>query len=348
MRKLYREFFYIPKHGKIREKVMLMRVVMTVAITIFCLAAMGITAYAYFAYNVTSASNVIKAATFETNVNIQITDENGEAVEVITSNYKSHVATLKANTTYFVTLKPTDKSTAETGFVIVTADGCDKSYHTQQLGVDGDTTRPQITFSLILGADTKVTFLAHWGTSSYYGYKSDSEQYIKQGETVQIPVNGAVSSTNQEEDGNKEPTTPETTTPTEVVHTAGSGETLSKIAELYNTTTARIAAYNNIADPNNIQAGQTLKIPPADWVMPENTTTQSTTPTETTPPETTGTSEPTNTTEPSSSTSEDTTQTTEPAATENTSTEASTETQPATETTETTDTTGAPTTEANE
>lgn len=335
MRKLYREFFYIPKHGKIREKVMLMRVVMTVAITIFCLAAMGITAYAYFSYNVTSASNVIKAATFETNVNIQITDENGEAVEVITSNYKSHVATLKANTTYFVTLKPTDKSTAKTGFVIVTADGCDKSYHTQQLGVDGDITRPQITFTLVLGADTKVMFLAHWGTSSYYGYNSDSEQYIKQGETIQIPVNG-VAVSDVQDDNTKEPTTSETTTPSEVIHTVAAGESLSKIAELYNSTIERIAVYNNLADPNSIQVGQTLKIPPAEWVIPENTTppaSETTKPAETTPPATT---EPTDTEETA------TTETTTPeVSTEPTETTASTETQPEEETT------GASATEAN-
>ncbi len=212
MRKRYNDFFYIPKHGKIREKVILTRIVTTITIVIMCLAAMSFTAYAYFSYNITSACNVIKAATFETNVNIQITDENGEAVEAITSNYKSHVATLKANTTYFVSLKPTDKSTAKTGFVIVTADGCNKSYHTQQLGVDGDKTRQKITFTLVLGADTKVTFLAHWGTSSYYGYNSDSDQYIKQGETVQIPVNGVVASDVQE-NNTKEPTTLEETTP---------------------------------------------------------------------------------------------------------------------------------------
>ena len=33
MRKLYNEFFYIPKYGKIREKVMLARVAMTVVMS---------------------------------------------------------------------------------------------------------------------------------------------------------------------------------------------------------------------------------------------------------------------------------------------------------------------------
>ena len=57
MRKLYNEFFYIPKHGKVREKVMLTRLTMTITIVIMCLAAMSITAYAYFSYNITSGKD---------------------------------------------------------------------------------------------------------------------------------------------------------------------------------------------------------------------------------------------------------------------------------------------------
>lgn len=345
MRKLYREFFYIPKYGKIREKVMLTRVVSTVAIIVFCLAAMGITAYAYFSYDITSARNKIQAANFETNVNIQITDENGESVEVITSNYKSHVATLKANTKYFITLKPTQKSTATTGFVIVTAEGCEDRYHTQQLGKDGSGNTDTVTFYLVLGADTKVTFLAHWGTSSYYGYNSDSDQYIKQGETVQIPVNGLTATDNNGEDNSTETKDPETTTPTEIVHTVASGESLYKIAELYNTTVARIVAHNNIENANSIQVGQIIKIPPTEWVMPENTTPKPTEPVETTPP-TTETTKPVETTPPATS---EPAGTEEPSATESTTpattldpTESIATTEPQSE-----ETTDATTTEAN-
>lgn len=78
MKELYNEFFHIPKHGKVREKVMLMRTAITVVIMIVCLAAMSITAYAYFSYNVTSGSNTIKAANFD--ALITITDENNISV----------------------------------------------------------------------------------------------------------------------------------------------------------------------------------------------------------------------------------------------------------------------------
>ena len=55
MRKIYEEFFHVPKHGKIRENVILSRITLAVFIIVACLAAMSISAYAYFSHNVTSA-----------------------------------------------------------------------------------------------------------------------------------------------------------------------------------------------------------------------------------------------------------------------------------------------------
>lgn len=199
MRKLYNEFFYIPKHGRVREKVMLTRIAMTVTIVIMCLAAMSITAYAYFSYNISSGSNIIKAAHFETKVSIQITDENGEAVDIkpITSNYQTHKVELNAGKSYTVTVTPTENSTAKTGFVVVTAEGCDQTYHTQQLGIDENVTdgeTPSITFKLMITDSTEVRFLAHWGTSTFYdAYKNkgDTEElYIIRDEEVKMIVNG--------------------------------------------------------------------------------------------------------------------------------------------------------------
>lgn len=222
MRKLYNEFFYIPKHGKICEKVMLAHVAMTVVTMVVCLAAMGITAYAYFSYNVTSGSNIIKAANFETQVQVQIADVNGEPVEVITSNHKSHMAALKANTEYYITLQHTDRSTAKTGFVIITADKCNSRYHTQQLGKDGDGNTEIITFWLKPNADTKVTFLCHWGTSFYYpDFKEigeNSELYIVNNEHIALSIIGATgttstgaSSTESTTSSKTEPTTTQNT-----------------------------------------------------------------------------------------------------------------------------------------
>lgn len=195
MRKLYDAFFHIPKSIKISEKAILMRLSMVVAVIVACLASLGFAAYAYFSCNITSEVNIIKTANFQTNVSISITDTNNEAVEVITSNYQSHLATLDADTTYKVTLKPAANSTAKTGFVIVTAENCSNRYHTQQLGKDGSTTVKEITFYIKTNATRKVTFFAHWGTSTHYDeYKSKGdhqELYITDGETVELDIIGA-------------------------------------------------------------------------------------------------------------------------------------------------------------
>ena len=317
MRKLYNEFFYIPKHGKIREKVMLTRLISTITIVIVCLSAMSITAYAYFSYNITSGSNMIKAASFYTDVTVQITAEDGTVVETITTNtsdHKSHSAELSANKTYTITVKHNDRSTAQTGFVIVTAEGCETKYHTQQLGRDGDGNTYTITFKLTPGANTIVTFRSHWGTSTYYGYAGDSdnniEEYILDGEDIELVISGSkpnkVSSQSEDTtDKSEESTIPPST----------------------NTTTG--------TETPSTQTSESTTTP----------STETSTPVETTPPETTGESESTNTTEPSSTTTEPATQTTEPAATEPASTESTTETQSVTENSETT---GAPTTEVSE
>lgn len=284
MRKLFNEFFYIPRHGKVREKVMLARLASMITVVIFCLVAMSITAYAYFSYNVTSGSCILKSASFKTEVQVQILDSNGKAVDSnitpVTSDYKSFkIEGLTVGETYTITITPIkDQKSAKTGFVIVKADNCPDVYYTQQLGkdekVDGGETNI-LSFKVMLTDSTTVYLIAHWGTSSCYGYKSDSEQYIKHGETVQIPINGISGTEEPDENESTEPTTPETTEPTEpteTVHTVAAGESLYQIAVQYQTTPELIAAYNEIADPGAIQVGQLIKIPPAGWVMPGNTT----------------------------------------------------------------------------
>lgn len=321
MRKLFREFFYVPKYGKVREKVMLTQVAVSIVIIVMCLAAMSLSAYAFFSYNVTSGSNIIGAANFETNIAIQITDNNGTAINInpITSNYQTHKAEgLEPGKYYTVTITPTEKSTATTGFVVVTADGCKDIYHTQQLGVDKNVAggkTDSVSFKLMLTDETDVIFLAHWGTSFYYDIykdKGDSEEfYITQDEEIKMTVNAPAVNTGKESGSTTPPTSAATGT---------------------NATSAQTSDST---------------IPHTETTKPEDNTT----------PETTGTSEPTSAAAPSVTATEPSatqpTETAETAATEPTETTA-------TETTETTvteateqtqpteETTGALATEASE
>lgn len=173
MRKLIRELFYIPKHSKIPDKAMFVRIITTIVIVVMCLSAMSITAYAYFSYNITSGSNIIKAANFEADVSITVTEKDSSAtVEVTKQKNASYTANLKAGKIYTITLDESDGSTAKTGFCIVSAINCPDVYHSQQIGADsaveGEFT-DKVIFQLKVTADTTVTFLSHWGTSSYYG-----------------------------------------------------------------------------------------------------------------------------------------------------------------------------------
>ena len=207
MRKLYNEFFYVPKYGKgkIREKVMLMRTVMTVVVMTVCLAAMGLTAYAYFTYNVISASNVIRAANFETKVSIQISNSNNEPVTIERTDAKTQAATLHAGKEYLVTIEKA--GTAQTGFCVISAAGCNiEKYHTQQLGKDVKSNtegKDAITFKLMVTDTTVVSFSARWGTSSHYadneGAGENDTMYIIDGETVTMQINGITDPTGSTE-----------------------------------------------------------------------------------------------------------------------------------------------------
>ena len=294
MRKLFNEFFYIPKHGKVREKVMLTRLASMIAIVVLCLAAMTITAYAYFSYNVTSGSNIIRSATFKTEVQVQITDSNGKAVDTvnpITSDYKSFkIEGLTVGETYTISVAPIkDEKAAKTGFVIVTADNCPDTYYTQQLGKDekvegGETSN--LSFKITITDSTTVYLRAHWGTSSYYvDFQNKAEElYITQGEEVTLKINGKdlpKAEQNGEPEGN-----------------------------------------------TGTQEGSTTTTPPA-----ENTTPPApeTTAPSTTPPVSTESSEPTSTTEPASTETTVPSEQTEPENT--TEPQATIETQPTEETT---------------
>ena len=68
MRKLYDEFFYVPKQGNVREKVLVARVAVSVALILLCMAIMNFTAYAYFSCNVSSGLNTIQSAKYNLDI----------------------------------------------------------------------------------------------------------------------------------------------------------------------------------------------------------------------------------------------------------------------------------------
>ena len=267
MKEFYNTYFRIPQDGKISDKVMLVRVGLTAFLMIVCLAAMGLSAYAYFSHNITSGTNMIKAADFDATVEVKI----GE--NIVASENGVYTLEKKA---YTVTL--TKVGTATTGFCIVEiiAGKNTVKYHTEQLGDGGMDPENAVTFTLDLawltGADAvEVAFYPHWGTSCFYGYDStdDKTNYITENSIIEITIINNADLPGDSEEEESVITDPETTEPVVIEYTIQYGDTLSAIAVRFGVTVKQIVAYNNIADPNVILSGQVIKIPPADWKIPD-------------------------------------------------------------------------------
>lgn len=215
MRKLYNEFFYVPKHAKVREKVMKTHAFTTIAIVVFCLVTMSISAYAYFSCNITSDLNVIKTSSFEADVLITtIKDSNNESVTLTKSGNVQHA--LLEGGTYTVKLSK-GESTADTGFCVITVGNT--VYYTQQLGTDvkRNLTEAEMEFTLTVSPNTRIEILSHWGTSSYYGYGDEStdSKYLQHNDIIDLtPPGEEQGEQNTQPPTNEEPST-ETTTPNE-------------------------------------------------------------------------------------------------------------------------------------
>ena len=192
----FMEFIRETRDEKATEKALISRAAMLVVVVVGCLAAMCLTAYAYFTCNITSDTNTLHAAKFEANVSIQLI-ENDQVIETIdpqkTGTWTYAASGLQVGKSYTVTVSPAQGNTASTGYVAVMAGGCRDIYHTQQLGAD--TTAPNgnrqnVTFKLMITDATVVAFEARWGTSAYYPSGTDAEEYIVGGEEIKMVVNG--------------------------------------------------------------------------------------------------------------------------------------------------------------
>ena len=73
-------------------------------------------------------------------------------------------------------------------------------------------------------------------------------------------------------------TLPETTTTIPKTYVIQSGDSLSEIAKLFGVSAAALAAFNNITDPDKIEAGQVISLPQSGATVPTTTPPAPTTP----------------------------------------------------------------------
>ena len=192
--------------NKVSEKNLLTRGLVALTVVILCLAAMTLTAFAYYSLDIVSGSNKIKAAVFDVNVTIQ--GDQGE-VTVTSGPNKTYKAVLPAGT-YSIEVAHSTQSTANTGFV--TMEVADGMYYTRQLTKSDHT--DSLTFTIETNAEMAVKFSACWGTSIYHNTQADI--YIT--ENKKITVAGISDEEVQEPDVSEttepEETEPEVTEPT--------------------------------------------------------------------------------------------------------------------------------------
>ncbi len=221
MKKLYEEYFYIPEDGKIRDKVMVVRVAVTVAVMLACLFAMTFSAYAYFSHSVTSDSNVIKSADYDLTVIVK--NDADPSTELTPSAPRTYTFDGTNAGIYTVTLTKAGK--AKTGFCVieVTVGGNVTRYYTNQIGLINGVEKNEFKFTIEAtaipaGGSVTVKFIPHWGTSSYYGSYDPSKNYIDGVSTNKIDVTVVSvgmdddTDTTETTDVTTETTTPETTT----------------------------------------------------------------------------------------------------------------------------------------
>lgn len=253
MKKLYREFFYVGKDEKIRDKVMTTRVVVTALFMLMCLAAMSITAYAFFSHNASSGFSTIQSANFDSDISVvKITavstaSENANAesdtVPVVVTAKRTYTAALTPGVAYNVTIDR--KGNATTGFCVITADDCAIEYHTQQLGVNGDTYTQSITFTLTVQADgtekVAVNFVPSWGTSTDFAEYAqtgvNTEKYILHEDSVTMIVDRTSAGVISENEDTVTTTTTTTTTITDTADTTGTTTTEETETTTVTTTT---------------------------------------------------------------------------------------------------------------
>ena len=183
MKKLYQTFFYVPKYGKVQDRVMTARAVVSLSVILLCLASMAVTAYAWFSYNISSATNRLTAARFGTELGVTRSD--GAETVVSPRSDGSRLLKLSGGQTYEVTITLSQDSTANTGFCILTVEGGD-TWHTWQLGMDGDVQRNHLTFWLQPSEDMDIIIRDCWGTSSSYGDPNATNR-IGEGQTLTLP-----------------------------------------------------------------------------------------------------------------------------------------------------------------
>ena len=197
--KFVKEYFSKEDSGKLTEKVFARRIAVGIASIIFCMCAMGISAYAFFTSNITSAENTITAATYDVNVEIK----NADVVLTQESDVSDVIYKLESNATaYEVKLKATgDASVGYCKIEVWSGDVIENNaliatYYTRPLAPSEN----EMTFNIQCNQNAVIKFTPNWGSfSGYSNHQPGANDYLYQsdawitGFAIGTPVTSNVS-----------------------------------------------------------------------------------------------------------------------------------------------------------
>lgn len=225
MKKIYKEFFYIPKHAKVSDRVFKTKTILSFLTSFVCFVIFCSSTYAWFNCNLDCSIQSIQTS----EVLLPVQSDEWKAISD-NENCVTYICPLAANDIH--SFEIANVGTASTGYCVINAGG--EIFSTVQIE-KGDS----LTLNIQATMGTEITFSANWGsyqnaTATYSVSEGNSYPVYGDGDCIVI-----------------------STTPYEV-YTIAEGATLELIAEYYGVSASDILLYNGI---EKLTVGEEIKIP---------------------------------------------------------------------------------------
>lgn len=232
MKKIYRKFFYVPKHAKVSDKVFKSRTILSFLTSFVCFVIFCSTTFAWFNFNRNCDIQPIQTAEVFLPVRL------GEWYATSDSeNHVSYTCPLAENDNHNFTI--TNVGTASTGYCVINAGG--ETFSTVQIEKGNS-----LELNIRAAMGTEITFSANWGS-----YQNATVTYsVSEGNSYPVYGDGdciIISNTPYE------------------VYTVAEGATLELIAEHYGVSALDILLYNGIEE---LTVGEEIKIPNTEVTEP--------------------------------------------------------------------------------
>ena len=225
MKRIYKEFFYVPEHAEVPDRVFKTRTILSFLTSLVCFMIFCSSTYSWFNSNRNCDIQPIQTA----EVLLTVQSDEWQATSD-NENCVTDICPLATNDIHSFTIA--NVGTASTGYCVINAGG--ETFSTVQIE-KGDS----LTLIIQAAMGTEITFSANWGSyqnATATDSVSEGNSYPVYGDRDCIVIS---------------------TTPYEV-YTIAEGATLELIAKYYGVSASDILLYNGIEE---LTVGEEIKIP---------------------------------------------------------------------------------------